>query len=129
MEEAFNTSNEDAEATAKERNAARDSMLLQASLHRADSPGLKPITLRIRNLSAGGLMADCSEPLTSDEHVVLELRGIGETTGQVAWCRGGRVGISFDAPIDPRQARKPVAAPKHPSTPVVVARRPGLKIS
>ena len=128
MEEAFNTSDDTAEAMAKERNAARDSMLLQASLHRVDAPGLKPITLRIRNLSAGGLMADCSEPLTSDEHVVLELRGIGEITGQVAWCRGGRVGIAFDSPIDPRQARKPVAAPKRQSTPVTRPRRPGLKI-
>ena len=110
MAEAFDTSEETAEAAAKARNAARDSMMLQAPLHRVGSAAQGAVTLRIRNLSAGGLMADCGEPLVSGEQVVMDLRGIGEVTGSVAWSHDGRVGISFDSPIDPRQARKPVAA-------------------
>ena len=129
MEEAFDTSEESAEAAAKARNAARDSMMLQAPLRRVTAPVHHPVTLRIRNLSAGGMMAECSEPLTTGEQVVMELRGIGEVTGRVAWCHDGRVGISFDAPIDPRLTRKPVAAPKRAVPPGWSLRRPGLKIN
>jgi hypothetical protein len=130
VEEAFDTSSEEhAEAAAKARNAARDSMMLQAPLHRVSSPAHRPVTLRIRNLSAGGMMAECSEPLTTGEQVVLELRGIGEVTGRVAWCHAGRVGISFDSPIDPRLTRKPIAAPKPPAMPGYSPGRRSLKIS
>jgi hypothetical protein len=129
VEEAFDTSEDSAEAAAKARNAARDSMLLQAPLHRVNSPARHPVTLRIRNLSAGGMMAECSEPIATGEQVVLELRGIGEVTGNVAWCHNGRVGISFDTPIDPRLTRKPVAAPKRAATPGYAPGRRSLKIS
>ena len=128
MEEAFDTSEDSAEAAAKARNAARDSMMLQAPLHRLNSPAHAAVTLRIRNLSAGGLMAECSEPLAAGEPVVMSLRGIGEVPGRVAWCHDGRVGISFDTPIDPRLTRKPVAVPKRPVPPPFPLRRPGLKI-
>jgi len=129
VEEAFDTSEESAEAAAKARNAARDSMLLSAPLRRVNAPVRHPVTLRIRNLSAGGMMAECSEPVATGEQVVLELRGIGEVTGSVAWCHDGRIGISFDTPIDPRLTRKPVAAPKRSATTGFAPRRPGLKIN
>jgi hypothetical protein len=129
VEEAFDTSEDSAEAAAKARNAARDSMLLQAPLRRVNSPAHRPVTLRIRNLSAGGMMAECSEPIATAEQVVMDLRGVGEVTGTVAWCHDGRVGISFDTPIDPRLTRKPIAAPKRVVTPSYLARRPGLKIN
>jgi hypothetical protein len=130
VEEAFDTSEDSAEADAKARNAARDSMMLQAPLRRVNSPVHRPVTLRIRNLSAGGMMAECSEPLGTGEQVVMELRGIGEVTGRVAWCHNGRTGISFDTPIDPRLTRKPVAVPKRPATtPGYAPGRRSLKIS
>lgn len=129
MEEAFDTSEESAEAAAKARNAARDSMLLSAPLRRVNSPVRHPVTLRIRNLSAGGMMAECSEPVATGEQVILELRGIGEVTGSVAWCHDGRIGISFDTPIDPRLTRKPVAAPKRTVAPGYAPGRRSLKIS
>jgi hypothetical protein len=116
VEEAFDTSDSNSEAAASARNAARDSMLLQAPLHRVSSPAHAAVILRIRNLSAGGLMAECTEPLASGEQVVLGLRGIGEVPGRVAWSHDGRVGISFDTPIDPRLTRKPVATPKRAGT-------------
>ena len=129
MEEAFDTSEESAEAAAKARNAARDSMLLSAPLRRVNAPVRHPVTLRIRNLSAGGMMAECSEPVATGEQVVLELRGIGEVTGSVAWCHDGRIGISFDTPIDPRLTRKPVTAPKRTAVPGYAPGRRSLKIS
>jgi hypothetical protein len=129
VEEAFNSGDDNAEAAAKARNAARDSMMLQARLHRVESTARGEITLRIRNLSSGGLMADCTEPLTAGEQVVLDVRGIGEITGRVAWSHDGHIGVAFDTPIDPRQARKTVVVPKRPGAPVVKSRRPGLKIS
>jgi hypothetical protein len=130
VEEAFDTSEDNAEAAAKARNAARDSMMLQAPLRRVSSPAHRPVTLRIRNLSAGGMMAECSEPLAAGEQVVMELRGIGEAAGRVAWCHDGRVGISFDTPIDPRLTRKPVAMPKRPVMPPSYSPgRRSLKIS
>jgi hypothetical protein len=130
VEEAFDTSEESAEAAAKARNAARDSMLLSAPLRRVNAPVRHPVTLRIRNLSAGGMMAECSEPVATGEQVILELRGIGEVTGSVAWCHDGRIGISFDTPIDPRLTRKPVAAPKRSTlAPGYAPGRRSLKIS
>jgi hypothetical protein len=129
VEEAFDTSEESAEAAAKARNAARDSMLLSAPLRRVNAPVRHPVTLRIRNLSAGGMMAECSEPVATGEQVVLELRGIGEVTGSVAWCHDGRIGISFDTPIDPRLTRKPVTAPKRTAVPGYAPGRRSLKIS
>lgn len=129
MEEAFDTSEESAEAAARARNAARDSIMLQAPLRRVNAPVHNPLTLRIRNLSAGGMMAECIEPLGSGEAVVMELRGIGEVTGRVAWCNDGRVGISFDTPIDPRLTRRPVAVRERAVSPGWSLRRPGLKVN
>ena len=40
--------------------------------------------------------------------VTLEMRGLGEMTGTVAWWTQGRLGIALDRPIDPSRARKPV---------------------
>jgi hypothetical protein len=129
VEEAFKKDDESTDGTGQARNAARDSMMLQAPLHRVKSAARNEIKLRIRNLSAGGLMADCNEPLAGGEEVVLDVRNIGEITGRVAWCHEGRVGVAFDAPIDPHQARNPVAASKRQAAPSNRPRRPGLKIS
>lgn len=84
----------------------RDSLFLMAQLRFAGDGTVHDV--RVRNLSAGGLMAEFSRIVAADTAVTLTVRGIGEVTGQVAWCAEGRVGIAFDTPIDPRQARKPV---------------------
>lgn len=84
----------------------RDSLFLMARLR---SPALSEIySVRIRNLSAGGLMADFGEPLDRDTAIEIEVRGIGWVPGKVAWFAEGRTGIAFDRPIDPQKARKPV---------------------
>ncbi|MGJ3626522.1 PilZ domain-containing protein [Sphingomonas sp. MMS24-JH45] len=65
--------------------------------------------MRVRNISAGGLMAEVPEPITPENSAIrIEVRGIGWVSGRVAWQTEGRIGIAFDQEIDPRRARKPV---------------------
>lgn len=84
----------------------RDSLFLMAQLRIGADPVASEA--RIRNLSAGGLMAECPRKVAVATPVWLDLRGIGPVTGKVAWCAEGRLGIALDEPIDPRRARKPV---------------------
>jgi hypothetical protein len=111
------------------RTARRDSMLLQASMRHASNA--EPIVLRVRNLSEGGMMAECGGSFQSGDAVELEIRGIGAVQARIAWRTDDRVGFAFDEQIDPKLARKP-NAPKSEriwSPPPVDVRRPGLKIS
>lgn len=85
------------------RAAPRDSMLLLATL-RADD-GRENIKVRVRNLSATGLMAECAEPLDRDQHVEIDLRGVGLTPAKVVWVQPGRIGLAFSRPIDPHKTR------------------------
>ena len=95
----------DKTATGEERKRKRDSLFLRASLTLHGEPVRD---VRIRNLSEGGLMAELDRVVETGTPVALEMRGIGELSGKVAWCAEGRMGIVFDRTIDPRLARKPV---------------------
>jgi hypothetical protein len=91
---------------AHNRNEARDSLFLMADF-RVD--GSSEVTqVRVRNLSAGGLMAELPNGLELGLQVEFDVRGIGWVPGKVAWSAAGRVGIAFDRQIDPMLARKPV---------------------
>ncbi|WP_221215052.1 PilZ domain-containing protein [Sphingomonas desiccabilis] len=85
----------------------RDSLLLTATLRRVGRGD--PVPVRIRNLSAGGLMAEHGPVLPVGAEVEIDLRGVGLVRGVVAWSTEGRVGIAFVEEIDPKAARKPVA--------------------
>lgn len=99
-------SSDDAERAGK-RPRNRDSLFLVAQFRqRAQRRNVRQV--RIRNLSAGGLMAEIAEPLSLGEAVEFEVRGIGWIPGRVAWRVAGRIGVAFDHPIDPVLARKPV---------------------
>jgi hypothetical protein len=88
------------------RDADRDSLLLKAVL-RFES--LKEDNeVRIRNLSSGGLMAEAPLRVARGEKVEVNLRTIGWISGTVAWVAEGRLGISFDHPIDPKAVRNPI---------------------
>ena len=89
-----------------QRKRKRDSMFLQAALRLADEPVARDV--RIRNLSEGGLMAELARVVDAGTPVAIDLRGIPDLTGKVAWCAEGRMGIVFDRKIDPQLARKPV---------------------
>jgi len=88
----------------------------------------RPVSVRVRNLSRGGMMVDNSLIFQENDSVLTDLRGIGEVAGKVAWVTDERAGVVFDNIIDPKDARKPL--PKPPVLLTSVAndsRRPGLK--
>lgn len=92
------------EAEDSARDGSRDSMFLMARLYYGTG---KSAPMRVRNLSPGGLMADCKARVAIDDAIEVELRGFEDLTGRVAWVHDGRVGVTFDQSIDPREARNP----------------------
>ncbi|MDQ2893730.1 MAG: PilZ domain-containing protein [Pseudomonadota bacterium] len=90
------------------RGRSRDSLYLKATLQFANEP--KSREIRVRNLSEGGMMAEFDRVVPSGTPVTVDVRGVGEVSGRVAWCAEGRAGISFDLPIDPKRARKRVGS-------------------
>jgi len=91
---------------AHNRNEARDSLFLMADMRVPNSTDV--IQVRVRNLSAGGLMAEFPSGLDQGTEVEFDVRGIGCVPGRVAWSAAGRIGVAFDRQIDPMMARKPV---------------------
>ena len=95
-----------------ERSASRDSLLLLATIERTDA-GADVVPIRVRTLSAVGLMADYQDVAKPGEPVIVNLRGPGKVAGRVAWVRRGQIGIAFDERVDPRSVRRrPIAAPQ-----------------
>ncbi|MEM8919256.1 MAG: PilZ domain-containing protein [Pseudomonadota bacterium] len=92
------------------REVDRDSLFLQARLKFVDGDDCGDV--RVRNLSAGGLMAEAAVRAKRGDRIELELRNIGKVTGHVAWVAQGRFGVAFDHAIDPKLARKPVGQSK-----------------
>ena len=88
------------------RHEARDSLFVTADLRVVGTPAVTPV--RVRNLSAGGLMAEFPSGLELGLPVEFNIRGIGWVPGHVAWSTAGRIGVAFDRQIDPMLARKPV---------------------
>ena len=66
--------------------------------------------VRIRNLSAGGLMAEAPVDVERGDVVHVDLRNVGDVSGKVAWTAEGRFGVAFDHPIDPKLVRKSVGS-------------------
>lgn len=97
------------------RSAPRDSLFLLTSLRTPEGAPLGKA--RIRNLSATGMMADCERAVPAGTRIILELRGVGEVTGVIAWSREDKIGVAFDEDIDPQLARKPVATGGSVATP------------
>jgi hypothetical protein len=98
---------------ARDRAAARDSMFLLATLRGARSTA--GVSLRVRNVSAGGLMGEIAGYFAEGDIVEVDLRNVGTVAAQVAWRRGDRIGLSFEREIDPIAVRKPVTV--RPSAP------------
>ncbi|WP_419808054.1 PilZ domain-containing protein [Sphingomonas sp.] len=108
------------------RQRKRDSLFLSARLSLDGVRGEHEV--RVRNLSAGGLMAELDRSVAPGTAATLEMRGLGELTGRVAWCAHGRMGIALDNPIDPSRARTSVGGGKRTpgyAKPLIVAGRHG----
>ena len=61
--------------------------------------------IKIRNLSATGLMAELESPVRLGNIVEIKIRNVGWVHGSVAWVEGNRFGVLLAQDIDPRQAR------------------------
>ena len=94
--------------SAAKRSMDRDSLFLKAVLRFSNTKNEREV--RIRNVSAGGLMAEIPTNAPRGERVEIKLHSIGWVSGHIAWVTDGRVGIAFDHPINPKDARKPVNA-------------------
>jgi prepilin-type processing-associated H-X9-DG protein len=90
-------------ANVETRQIERDSLLLLAQL-RVEG-GEAEYKVKVRNLSAGGMMAEGSAPVTRGSLVSIDLRNIGWVDGSVAWKQDDRFGIAFVHEIDPRVPR------------------------
>ena len=88
------------------RQVNRDSLFLLAQLRvEGDDSEYR---VKIRNLSAGGAMAEGGVKVDRGTHVSVELRNVGWVEGSVAWKQDNRFGIAFVQEIDPKLVRLPV---------------------
>lgn len=98
---------------AAQRSDPRDSLFLTAKFRVRGEEAVEQV--RVRNLSAGGLMIELADDIEPDTPVEIEVRGLGRISGKIAWRAVGRAGIAFDKPVDPKKARKPVGKAARPS--------------
>jgi len=87
------------------RQVNRDSLFLLARL-RVDGQA-EDHRVKVRNLSAGGMMAEGDVKVARGSRVSVELRNVGWVEGAVAWKQENRFGIAFLEEIDPLLARAP----------------------
>lgn len=95
------------------RQLGRDSLFLMAEVRLSGSEAEHRV--KVRNLSAGGMMAEGEMKVMRGTPVQVNLRNIGWVEGVVAWIQGNRFGIAFVEEVDPKLARAPVG--NGPSTP------------
>ncbi len=55
--------------------------------------------VRVRNVSAGGLMAEAGQPVAVGEAVSVELSS-QKIPGSIVWIRDGTIGVKFDQNVD-----------------------------
>jgi hypothetical protein len=93
------------------RHLNRDSLFLMAEL-RVDGEGVEH-RIKVRNLSAGGMMGEGPVRVTRGNIVDINIRNIGWVEGSIAWVQDNRFGIAFVEEIDPMLARAPLASDVH----------------
>ena len=93
------------------RQIARDSLFLMADLRAEGLEGEHRI--KVRNLSAGGMMGDGTVRVQRGAVVEVNIRNIGWVEGSVAWVQDNRFGVAFRDEINPKLAREPVSGAEH----------------
>lgn len=88
------------------RHIPRDSLFLIAHLRLDGATDSDQV--RVRNLSAGGMMAEGGPRVTAGTHLSVQLKNIGWINGTVAWVQDNRFGIAFADEIDPKLPRQQV---------------------
>ena len=87
------------------RQLSRDSLFLMAELRLPGADALGRV--KVRNLSAGGMMAEGNVKAVRGTLVEVNIRNVGWVEGAIAWVQGDRCGIAFSEDIDPMIARAP----------------------
>ena len=87
------------------RQVNRDSLFLLAQVRVDGQDAVHRV--KVRNLSAGGMMAEGEAKVMRGALVMVELRNIGWVEGSVAWKQDNRFGIAFVDEIDPTVVRGP----------------------
>lgn len=85
------------------RKIGRDSLFLMADLRREGVAVEERI--RVRNLSAGGMMGEGPMRVVTGEIVAVNLPNIGWVEGSVAWVQEDRFGVAFREEIDSKRVR------------------------
>src|SRR6188508_130808 len=87
------------------RQVNRDSLFLLAQVRVDGQDSVSRV--KVRNLSAGGMMAEGEAKVVRGSLVAVELRNVGWVEGSVAWKQDNRFGIAFVDEIDPAVVRAP----------------------
>ena len=87
------------------RQTARDSLFLLAMLKVDGDPRDTAHRVKVRNLSATGVMAEGDVKIAPGMHITIELRNIGWVEGSVAWKQDNRFGIAFAQEVDHLRVR------------------------
>lgn len=90
------------------RHVNRDSLFLSAELRLEDEPATHRV--RVRNLSAGGMMAESDLRVLAGTKVTVSLKNIPPVEGSIAWVHENRFGIAFAEEVDPKAPRSPVGS-------------------
>ena len=90
-------------ASVDTRNISRDSLFLMADVRLDGADATERV--KVRNLSAGGMMAEGGLRVVRGGRLAVKLRNVDWVEGSVAWVQDNRFGIAFDREIDPAQAR------------------------
>ncbi|MBB6425620.1 PilZ domain-containing protein [Sphingopyxis sp. JAI128] len=98
----------DEEVAALSRGTDRDSLFMQASLTVPGKSG--GVVVRVRNLSAGGMLAEGMVRVEQGDVIEVELRNVGPVSGRVVWAGEGKFGIAFDRAVDPQAVRRQVVS-------------------
>ena len=93
------------------RQVNRDSLFLLAQVRVDGQENVSRV--KVRNLSAGGMMAEGDSRVVRGSLVSVELRNVGWVEGTVAWKQDNRFGIAFVDEIDPAMVRAPVSSADH----------------
>jgi hypothetical protein len=88
------------------RHINRDSLFLMADVRLDGDSACHRV--KVRNLSAGGMMAEGDVSVLRGARVTVALRNVPAVEGSVAWVQDNRFGVAFAQEIDPRAPRTPV---------------------
>ena len=97
------------------RSLSRDSLFLLAELRLDGQSTVERV--KVRNLSAGGMMAEGGPTVQAGTRLSIKLRNLDWIEGNVAWVQDNRFGIAFAKEIDPKVPRASVATEGDLNTP------------